>query len=69
MNRVGGVLAVSRAIGDFSVRISGLISVPTIKKRMLKASDKFIVIASDGVWDELSDQDAVNYCKEEFSSK
>jgi serine/threonine protein phosphatase PrpC len=69
MNRVGGVLAVSRAIGDFSVRNSGLISVPTIKKRMLKASDKFIVIASDGVWDELSDQDAVNYCKEEFSSK
>ena len=69
MNRVGGVLAVSRAIGDFSMRNSGLISVPTIKKRMLKASDKFIVIASDGVWDELSDQDAVNYCKEEFSSK
>jgi serine/threonine protein phosphatase PrpC len=69
MNRVGGVLAVSRAIGDFSVRNSGLISVPTIKKRMLKASDKFIVIASDGVWDEISDQDAVNYCKEEFSSK
>ena len=55
MNRVGGVLAVSRAIGDFSVRNSGLISVPTINKRMLKASDKFIVIASDGVWDELSD--------------
>lgn len=69
MNRVGGVLAVSRAIGDYSVRNSGLISVPTIKKRVLATSDKFIVIASDGIWDELSDQDAVNCCKEEQSCK
>ena len=53
--RVGGVLAVTRAFGDHSLKASGLISVPHIQKYMLKPFDKFLVIASDGVWDELSD--------------
>lgn len=65
MNRVGGVLAVTRAFGDFSIRNAGLISVPKIQKRILKPADKFVVIASDGVWDELSDQDACHFCLEE----
>jgi serine/threonine protein phosphatase PrpC len=55
MNRVGGVLAVTRAFGDHSLRDSGLIAVPHIVKYTLKPFDKFLVIASDGVWDELSD--------------
>jgi serine/threonine protein phosphatase PrpC len=53
--RVGGVLAVTRAFGDHSLKASGLISVPHIQKYTLKPFDKFLVIASDGVWDELSD--------------
>jgi hypothetical protein len=36
MNRVGGVLAVTRAFGDFSIRDSGVISVPHILKLTLK---------------------------------
>jgi len=63
------VLAVTRAFGDHSLRQSGLIAVPHIVKYTLKPFDKFLVIASDGVWDELSDQDAINFCKEEFSTK
>jgi serine/threonine protein phosphatase PrpC len=63
------VLAVTRAFGDHSLRHSGLISVPHIVKYTLKPFDKYLVIASDGVWDELSDQDSINYCKEEFSTK
>jgi serine/threonine protein phosphatase PrpC len=55
MNRVGGVLAVTRAFGDHSLRDSGLTAVPHILKHTLKPFDKFLVIASDGVWDELSD--------------
>jgi serine/threonine protein phosphatase PrpC len=55
MNRVGGVLAVTRAFGDHSLKDSGLIAVPHIVKYTLKPFDKFLVIASDGVWDELSD--------------
>jgi serine/threonine protein phosphatase PrpC len=28
-----------------------------------------LVIASDGVWDSMEDQDAINYCKDEASTK
>ena len=42
---------------------------PHVVKYTLKPFDKFMVIASDGVWDELSDLDAINYCKEEFNTK
>lgn len=67
--RVGGVLAVTRAFGDHGLKQSGLTAVPHVVKYTLKPFDKFLVIASDGVWDELSDQDAVAHCKEEVSTK
>lgn len=38
-------------------------------KYTLKPFDKFLVIASDGVWDELSDSDAIGLCKEEETAK
>jgi len=49
------VLAVTRAFGDHALRKSGLIVTPHVLKYILKPFDKFLVIASDGVWDELSD--------------
>ena len=55
MNRVGGVLAVSRAFGDFALRSAGVTSVPYIVKHIIKREDECLVIASDGVWDELTD--------------
>lgn len=64
--RVGGVLAVTRAFGDHSLRRSGLSAEPHIVKHTLRPVDKFLVIASDGIWDELSDQDAVNYCNDDM---
>ena len=54
-NRVGGVLAVTRAFGDHALTKVGLTAVPHIVKYILKPFDKYLVIASDGVWDELSD--------------
>ena len=68
-NRVGGSLAVSRAFGDHSLKSDGVTAKPFINKHVLRPSDKFLVIASDGVWDVLSDQDAINFCKDEFSTK
>ena len=65
-DRVGGVLAVTRAFGDHSLKKSGLSATPHILKYTLKPFDKFLVLASDGIWDELSDQDAVNYCNEDM---
>lgn len=54
-NRLGGVLAVTRAFGDHALTRVGLIAVPHIVKYNLKPFDKYLVIASDGIWDELSD--------------
>lgn len=51
MNRVGGVLAVTRAFGDISLKIYGVISKPDIKKVPLRLHHRYVVIASDGLWD------------------
>ena len=68
-NRLGGVLAVTRAFGDHALTRVGLIATPHIVKYTLKPFDKYLVIASDGVWDELSDQDAVGLCLDDISTK
>ena len=67
--RVGGTLAITRAFGDHSLKNQGVIAKPYIKKHVLRSSDKFLVVASDGVWDSMEDHDAINYCKEEASTK
>mmetsp|Transcript_30706 Transcript_30706/g.22361 ORF Transcript_30706/g.22361 Transcript_30706/m.22361 type:complete len:139 (-) Transcript_30706:281-697(-) len=54
-DRVGGVLAVTRAFGDHALKKDGLIVLPSVTKYILKPFDKYLVIASDGIWDELSD--------------
>ncbi|KAF3517843.1 hypothetical protein DY000_02064331 [Brassica cretica] len=53
-------LAMARAFGDFCLKDYGLISVPDINYRRLTERDQFIVLASDGVWDVLSNKEAVD---------
>lgn len=52
-DRVGGSLAVTRAFGDHSLKRDGVTAKPFINKHVLKPFDKFLVMASDGVWDVL----------------
>ena len=54
-NRVGGSLAITRAFGDHSLKKDGVIAKPFINKHVLRSTDKFIVIATDGVWDVMED--------------
>ena len=49
------MLAVTRAFGDHALTRVGLIATPHIVKYILKPFDKYLVIASDGIWDEMSD--------------
>lgn len=42
-------LAMARAFGDFCLKDFGVISIPEVSHRILTESDKFIVLASDGV--------------------
>ena len=60
--RLFGQLTLTRALGDFSLKNNGLISTPSIYKVKILDDDVFIVIASDGVWDTLSESDVCNIC-------
>lgn len=55
--RVFGQLALTRAIGDHSFKKYGVIATPYTNKVYLDEKDKYVVIASDGVWDSMSDND------------
>lgn len=61
--RVGGQLAITRSIGDHSLKKMGVIPIPTIKKYTLSISDKWIIMATDGIWDCLKDNDVEMYAK------
>ncbi|KAM7478404.1 hypothetical protein LguiA_026617 [Lonicera macranthoides] len=52
-------LAMSRAFGDYCVKDFGLISMPEVTERQITSRDQFVVLASDGVWDVVSNQEAV----------
>ncbi|XP_021772822.1 probable protein phosphatase 2C 73 [Chenopodium quinoa] len=52
-------LAMSRAFGDYCIKDFGLISVPEVTQRNITSKDQFIVLATDGVWDVVSNQEAV----------
>ncbi|KAG1327334.1 putative protein phosphatase 2C 66 [Cocos nucifera] len=53
-------LAMARAFGDFCLKDYGLISVPDISYHHLTEKDEFIVLATDGVWDVLSNKEVVD---------
>ncbi|KAL8553906.1 hypothetical protein ACS0TY_002246 [Phlomoides rotata] len=52
-------LAMSRAFGDYCVKDFGLISVPEVTQTHITTKDQFVVLATDGVWDVVSNQEAV----------
>ncbi|PIA37453.1 hypothetical protein AQUCO_03000197v1 [Aquilegia coerulea] len=52
-------LAMSRAFGDFCLKDFGLISTPKVYYTKLSSKDEFVVLATDGVWDVLSNKDVV----------
>ncbi|KAL5742434.1 hypothetical protein ACOSP7_029166 [Xanthoceras sorbifolium] len=52
-------LAMARAFGDFCLKDYGLISIPEISYRKLTSKDEFVVLATDGVWDVLSNSEVM----------
>lgn len=61
--RVNGVLAVSRAIGDFSLS-PHVTWKPEITSFHIKKHNHYIFLATDGVWDVLSNQEVVDIINE-----
>ncbi|KAF8407134.1 hypothetical protein HHK36_006259 [Tetracentron sinense] len=53
-------LAMARAFGDFELKDYGIISIPEISYCHLTTSDQFIVLATDGIWDVLSNKEVAS---------
>ncbi|WVZ16069.1 hypothetical protein V8G54_009051 [Vigna mungo] len=53
-------LAMARAFGNFCLKDYGLTSVPDVSYRKLTKQDEFVVLASDGVWDVLTNSEVIN---------
>ncbi|MCQ2817156.1 MAG: protein phosphatase 2C domain-containing protein [archaeon] len=63
--RVFGCLALTRSIGDKEMKEYGVCCEPYISKHLVSDVDNYIVIASDGIWDVLSEKDMALLAKEE----
>ena len=61
--RVGGVLAVSRSFGDRLLK-EYVIADPEIQEEKIDDSLEFLILASDGLWDVFSNEEAVAVVKE-----
>ena len=53
-------LAMSRSFGDQVAASVGVLATPEITQHVLEENDEFIVLASDGVWEFISNQEAVD---------
>ncbi|KAH9994055.1 PP2C-domain-containing protein [Xylariaceae sp. FL0662B] len=63
-NRVNGVLAVTRALGDTYMKDLVTGHPYTTETVIQPEVDEFIIIACDGLWDVCSDQDAVDIVRD-----
>eukprot|EP00933_Yihiella_yeosuensis_P056953 TRINITY_DN56425_c0_g1_i1.p1 TRINITY_DN56425_c0_g1~~TRINITY_DN56425_c0_g1_i1.p1 ORF type:complete len:289 (-),score=41.26 TRINITY_DN56425_c0_g1_i1:45-911(-) len=64
-DRVNGMLAISRAFGDHQLKAPALprdvvSNTPDITSTELTEEDMFVIVACDGLWDVIEDQEAVN---------
>ncbi|KAJ6680023.1 PROTEIN PHOSPHATASE 2C 49-RELATED [Salix purpurea] len=62
---LNGVLSVSRALGDWDMKLprgspSPLVSEPEFQQLFLTEEDEFLIIGCDGIWDVMSSQQAVS---------
>jgi protein phosphatase 2C family protein 2/3 len=70
-NRVNGNLALSRALGDFVFKKNEdkraeeqiVTAYPDVNVRELTADHEFIVLACDGIWDVLSNEEVLEFVR------
>ena len=67
MDRVDGTLALSRALGDYGYKKNGSLkpeeqavtAYPDIDIKTRQKDDEFIMVACDGIWDCLSNEECI----------
>jgi protein phosphatase 2C family protein 2/3 len=75
-SRVNGNLALSRALGDFGFKRNDNKSAeeqvvtanPEILKFEMTREIEFLVLACDGIWDVMSNQEVVDFCRERLAN-
>ena len=63
--RVGGVLAVSRAFGDRPLKKYVIATPHTMAIEELTSAHEFLILATDGVWDVITNDEAVQIVRRE----
>ena len=66
--RVFGSLSLTRCFGDFDFKAYGVTSKPTISKKKIGKEENFLIIASDGVWDVIHEEELNGYISKNLSS-
>lgn len=59
--RLNGLLEVSRSFGDYQYKRQGVTCLPDVKKCRIADSDKFLIIACDGLWRAFTPLEAVQF--------
>ncbi|GAA5915868.1 PP2C family serine/threonine-protein phosphatase [Sporobolomyces salmoneus] len=67
-NRVNGVLAVTRALGDSSMK-EFVVGKPYTTETELGEKDDWLIVACDGLWDVCSDEEAVEICRKSLNAQ
>lgn len=67
--RVAGQLAITRALGDLELKQYGVSCVPDYDEFEVTEQTKYMIVASDGLWDVCEDQQAIELCKAKISAK
>ncbi len=70
-NRVNGALNVSRTLGDLDFKRNVdlphteqmVVATPDITDLELREGDEFLILACDGIWDVMSNQEAVDFAR------
>ena len=66
--RVYGQLMLSRSFGDWSLKTFGVTVDPHVTKIVLNEDDLYCVIASDGIWDVIKDEDCMALVNMKFNT-
>jgi serine/threonine protein phosphatase PrpC len=56
-------LAMSRSLGDTVAHAAGVSSEPEFYEHTFQEVDKYLVLATDGLWEFMEDQEVMDYCK------
>ncbi|CAI9765802.1 unnamed protein product [Fraxinus pennsylvanica] len=68
---LNGELTVTRSLGDWYMKLplgspSPLIAEPDVQQTLLTEDDEFLIIGCDGIWDRMSNQEAVSLVRREL---